>query len=541
MRVRVYGKRFTGAVACLAFAGLAGCRDDMAPTASVTSAASQQASATGAAHGMGRGLEDEGPLGRFAASNLDFGGWFFDKKGDLNVWVLDPPSRGARVRAAVAQTMAQEPRDITEKASYQIKILPARYSFVQLSGWRDSLDTRFDRFRGMRWTDVDDVRNRVSVSVDSRRTRAQLRNEARELGIPSGSLNVMVASGTWSPDHCTPEMLDCNADPCLADPFAPGCDACSSDPHATGCDDPCSIDPNASECVNDPCAIDPNDPACGPSNEISPDPVWEGVSPVLQEVPGTLQGRFEQLQGGIQITYEDIDRGPLPCTLGFVANSQSRGMVVVTNAHCSASLGSTDGTIYGQPTSANTQFGSDWFGREVYDPPLTRSWACLLFGCRNSDANFVSTSFSGGSSSFGRNYAFGKIARPIGPKTSINDTTTRINPSAPQLTIVGETRPSVVGRHVHKIGRTTGWTQGTLTYYCRKERGYFCQDGANYVYRSGDSGSPVFQLYANGTVGLIGIHHSKLSVWSFNQSIYSPLSQIRKDLGAFQTFPGGPS
>ncbi|HYW08988.1 MAG TPA: hypothetical protein VE913_18660 [Longimicrobium sp.] len=49
------------------------------------------------------------------------------------------------------------------------------------------------------------------------------------------------------------------------------------------------------------------------------------------------------------------------------------------------------------------------------------------------------------------------------------------------------------------------------------------------------------RLYDNGTVGLIGIHHSKLSIFSFNQSVYSPLPQIRKDLGAFQTYPGGPA
>ena len=229
------------------------------------------------------------------------------------------------------------------------------------------------------------------------------------------------------------------------------------------------------------------------------------------------------------------------CTIGFVASSRDHGSVIVTNAHCSNALGSTDGTIYGQPTNVNNAFESDWFGQEVYDPPLLNkyTWNCF-FGCRNSDANFVSTSINGSGYSFGRGAALGKVARPNGPTTSINDTSTRINTSAPQLTITGETRAWAVGSAVHKIGRTTGWTRGSLTYYCKKKRGYYCQDGANYVFRVGDSGAPVFRLNTDGTIALIGIHHSRIGSLGYNESIYSPLSRVRRDLGALQTYPGGP-
>jgi len=522
------------AVVLLAASGLAACRDDAVPTSpGAAGAARQEVSAAGMSHRRGQGLEEEGSLGRFAAENPSFGGWFFDRQGDLNVWVVDPGGRGASTRAAAAQAMAGVPRDATEKPGYQVRVLPARYSFVQLSDWRDSLNTRFEAYRGLQWTDVDDVRNRVSASVDSRRTRAMLRRDASRMGIPAGALNVMT-----EPDQCTPDMLVCD-DPCLNDLYAPGCgDPCSADPYAPGCEDPCSINPTSPECVDDPCVANPSDPACGPAEESSPDTaMYQIVGP---RVAGTLSDRFDLLQGGIQIAYEDVDMSVAPtCTIGFVANSRVHGSVILTNAHCSNDLGSTDGTVYGQPTNTNNAFESDWFGQEVHDPPLQYSWSCPL-GCRNSDANFVSTSINGNGFWFGRGAALGKVARPIGPKTSINDTTTRINTSAPQLTIAGETRVWAVGSAVHKIGRTTGWTRGTLTYYCKKKRGYYCQDGANYVFRVGDSGSPVFRLNSNGTIALIGIHHSRVSNWSYSESIYSPLLRIRRDLGGFQTYPGGP-
>ncbi|CAA9306598.1 MAG: hypothetical protein AVDCRST_MAG68-865 [uncultured Gemmatimonadetes bacterium] len=254
-------------VAMLAISGLGGCRDHAGPTSPGVAGTRGKASAAGMSHGHGRGLEEEGPLGRFAAENPAFGGWFFDGRGDLNVWVVDPRGRGASTRAAAAQAMASVPRDATEKQAYQVRVLPARYSFLQLSDWRDSLSTRFEAYPGLRWTDVDDVRNRVSASVESRRTRAMLRRDAVRMGIPAGALNVMS-----EPEQCTPDMLECNGDPCLNDPNAPGCgDPCSADPYAFGCEDPCSIDPNSPDCVDDPCVANPSDPACGPAEGSAPD------------------------------------------------------------------------------------------------------------------------------------------------------------------------------------------------------------------------------------------------------------------------------
>jgi hypothetical protein len=201
-------KRIAKTTGLLGLVALAACKDEVVTTSRESAAASLQASETGLAHGQGRGLEEEGPLGQFAANNPEFGGWFLDQNGDVNVWVINPQANAGKVRAAVAHAMAQEPRDATEKASYSVKVLTAEYGFVQLSDWRDSLSTRFEAYPGMRWIDVDDVRNRVSVAVDSRRTRALLRRDAVRMGIPSGSLNVMMSEPG---DNCTPEMIDCNS------------------------------------------------------------------------------------------------------------------------------------------------------------------------------------------------------------------------------------------------------------------------------------------------------------------------------------------
>ena len=194
------------AAAFLATALLAACADDTTPIPAGAGAQPKSSSAS-AHHRQGQGLEEEGALGRFAAANPEFGGWFYDRDGDLNVWVLDPGDRGERIRSAVEQEVAREPRDIMEPAVFKIKLRPARYGFIQLSDWRDRISTRFSTIRGMRWTDLDDVRNRVSVGVESRRTRADVRRAAAGLGIPAGALNVMVVSTTS--EECTPDMLVC--------------------------------------------------------------------------------------------------------------------------------------------------------------------------------------------------------------------------------------------------------------------------------------------------------------------------------------------
>jgi hypothetical protein len=92
---------------------------------------------------------------------------------------------------------------------------------------------------------------------------------------------------------------------------------------------------------------------------------------------------------------------------------------------------------------------------------------------------------------------------------------------------------------VNKVGRTTGWTAGTVSGTCATVNvsgsniQQLCQTlvtntGANIV-GSGDSGSPVFKITSGDNVTLIGI------LWGgggSTQFVFSPLKNIQDELGA---------
>ena len=98
---------------------------------------------------------------------------------------------------------------------------------------------------------------------------------------------------------------------------------------------------------------------------------------------------------------------------------------------------------------------------------------------------------------------------------------------------------AVVGNVVNKVGRTTGWSQGSVTNTCVNTNvsgtniTQICQNFVSATVGSGDSGSPVFQIISGNDVRLVGI------LWggSGSQSlVFSPLSQVEQELGALATF-----
>jgi hypothetical protein len=105
----------------VALAALAACSDDLQPTAAAPpQAPATQASPTGQAHGGGpeRTTEEHGR--RIARQVPDFGGWFFDGNGDLNVWVKnsDRLEAPADARGALHLTgLTQRHRDTEECSS----------------------------------------------------------------------------------------------------------------------------------------------------------------------------------------------------------------------------------------------------------------------------------------------------------------------------------------------------------------------------------------------------------------------------------------
>jgi hypothetical protein len=99
---------------------------------------------------------------------------------------------------------------------------------------------------------------------------------------------------------------------------------------------------------------------------------------------------------------------------------------------------------------------------------------------------------------------------------------------------------AVVGDVVNKVGRTTGWTQGTVTNTCVNtgvsgtKIVQLCQTFVSAGVGAGDSGSDVFGVTGGSNVRLLGI------LWGGNSGgtlfVYSPITQVEQELGPLTTF-----
>ena len=231
----------------------------------------------------------------------------------------------------------------------------------------------------------------------------------------------------------------------------------------------------------------------------------------------TLRQRGRPVRGGLQISFPGF-----LCTLGFNA-VRSGQRSFITNSHCTNVQGGTENTPYWQPTQGNT---SARIATEVADPRYRRIAGCPSGRrCRRSDAARA-TYLSGTTSTLGR------IARTTGA----NNGSVTISGN---FSITAEGSP-VVGQTVNKVGRTTGWTRGTITNTCvtvnvsGSDVTQLCQSIVSAGVGSGDSGAPVFRQAGSGSnVTLMGI------LWGGSGSgifVFSPISNIEAELGALRTF-----
>jgi hypothetical protein len=223
--------------------------------------------------------------------------------------------------------------------------------------------------------------------------------------------------------------------------------------------------------------------------------------------------------GGLQIRFSQY-----LCSLGFPAFRN--GMLgFVTASHCSVNQGAVDGTSYYQPLN---QVQADLIGTEIADPAYVRNVNGCPKGrkCRESDANFSSGTGS-------RLPKIGEIARTRGLGSL------EIDPNNPTFSISGE--GVATSGNVDKVGRTTGWTRGTVSGTCVNTGVsgtsivLICQtfvSGGGVIVGGGDSGSPVFRA-GNNSVTLLGV------LWGGNQSgtqfVYSPMANIEDELGDLDT------
>lgn len=247
----------------------------------------------------------------------------------------------------------------------------------------------------------------------------------------------------------------------------------------------------------------------------------------------TLRDFWRPTGGGLEIGF-----GPYSCSLGY--NVTMNGLTgFLTASHCSTSAHGSGavGESVSQPL-----FGST-VGTVHTNPAFNYSHPdCGGYLCTRADAMFVLY----GNPSDGPT----RVARPVGPP-GINNNRGSITVEGWWESINQTEGQLVVGGVVNKVGRSTGWTRGTIVATCVSppiEYQYVvvCASQVNDAsVGEGDSGAPVFS-----SANRIGIQHIRQGIlyagtgdWAQDPTgflycvsrctfFYSRWDQINQHLGA---------
>jgi len=250
--------------------------------------------------------------------------------------------------------------------------------------------------------------------------------------------------------------------------------------------------------------------------------IVDQVEPIVQVA--SLQNMLDRpVRAGVQINFPGF-----LCSVGFNATSGGQKSFV-TASHCTTKQGGVENTPYYQPLQS---VDGTVIAREVADPAYTKLAGCPGGKtCRYSDASraaYVN----------GANQALGLIAKT----SAANNGSLEIVGS---FTITADDCTTTlggclaVGATLNKVGRTTGWTAGTLTNKCVNTgvQGtrivQLCQNFVSAGVGGGDSGSDVFQVVSTPNVKLAGVLWGGNS--SGNQFVYSPFANVVRELGALTT------
>jgi len=252
--------------------------------------------------------------------------------------------------------------------------------------------------------------------------------------------------------------------------------------------------------------------------------IVERADPIQQVA--TLQNAVDRpVRAGVQINFPGF-----LCSVGFNATTPAGQKSFVTASHCTTTQGGVESTPYWQPlqTVAPTQIAT-----EVADPVYVRNGPGCPRGrkCRVSDASRAAYID-------GANQGLGLIARTSGANNGSLDI-------VGSFTITSDDCTSALGGclaagvTVNKVGRTTGWTSGSITNTCVNTGVtgtsivQLCQTFVSAKVGAGDSGSDVFQVTSSTNVKLAGV------LWGCNsagtQFVFSPFANVTRDLGALTT------
>jgi hypothetical protein len=161
--------------------------------------------ASGSSRSLGDILDDHRPLSsldehfvELAREAPGFGGLFYDEAGRLTV-NLTNPSRRPEVEGSIAAFLAGGdfralgPR-LAEVARMNVR--PAQYDFAQLYEWYGPLVSAIATLPGVTQTDIDDVRNRIVIGVESGNLVQGVRAQAQLIGVPAAAVLVEVIPPT---------------------------------------------------------------------------------------------------------------------------------------------------------------------------------------------------------------------------------------------------------------------------------------------------------------------------------------------------------
>ncbi len=203
-----------------------------------------------------------------------------------------------------------------------------------------------------------------------------------------------------------------------------------------------------------------------------------------------------RLTGGYQVQAD----GNTECTLGFTARTKTRAATpsFVSNSHCSKRSFKLDRGDWGQPDTGTI------VGYEMRDPSLRRCWKNgTRQSCRESDAALMIVTNSD------TEIALGEIGRPRvrNPRDYCPPGCSLINSDNPTIRIRFRSYSILDNEELDKVGRSTGWTYGSVVDTCKDvrsttdDRWRLCSDVVDFY-----SSSPVLvggehRMVDHGTAG----------------------------------------
>ena len=244
----------------------------------------------------------------------------------------------------------------------------------------------------------------------------------------------------------------------------------------------------------------------------------------------TLRDQIRPTVGGIQVAFNSANLPPgmfFVCTIAFNARQPaSSDTYLVTASHCSGEQGGVQHTEMFQPTP----LPANLVALEHLDPDYFVDGCYPHRRCRFSDASLARYLP-------GIDATVGSIARTTLRGLTAGSLT--IDAADPSFTITDRQPFSLIGQTLDKIGRTTGWTVGTVALTCvdvfvtNTDIAQLCQDAMLSGVMGGDSGSPIFESQAVFTndVTLYGILWGSANTTFGPLVFFSPLENIEFELG----------